>query len=64
MKSYVMCSVRVSGDYGSWQTCHEQVNGYKNDYYRGFTDREEVEDDYSVFVLKHKRKHEVANGAG
>ena len=64
MKSYVMCSVRVSGDYGSWQTCHEPMNSYKNDCYRGSKAREEIEDDYSMFMLKHERKHEVANGAG
>lgn len=46
------------------QTCHEQVNSYKNGFYRGFKTRGEVEDDYSMFVLKYKSNHEVGKGVG
>ena len=45
------------------QTCHEQVNGYKNFCFRGFETREEVDNDYSKFVVKEKSEHGVGKGA-
>ena len=59
---YVLCW--VPGDHGSWQTCHEQVNGYNNFCFRGFETREEAEDDYSKLVLREKSNHEAGKGAG
>lgn len=40
------------------------MNGYKNSCDRGFETREEVDDDYSKFVVKEKSRHGVGKGAG
>lgn len=57
MKWYVVYSGRVSRTQSSFQTCHEQVNGYKNNCYRGFKTRDGAEDDYSKFIVKLKIDH-------
>ena len=64
MKWYVVYSGRYPGVYNSWQACHEQVIPYKYSCYKGFNTREEAEDDYSKYVLREKRNHEVGKGAG
>lgn len=63
MKWYVVYSGRVSRTQSSFQTCHEQVNGYKNNCYRGFKTRDGAEDDYSKFIVKLKINHVVGKGA-
>ena len=43
---------------------HEQVNHYKDNFYKDFNTREETEDDYSQYLIKEKRNHKVGKGAG
>ena len=41
-----------------------KVVGYKGSCFTGLNIREEAEDDYSKYVLKKMRKHEVIKGVG
>jgi viroplasmin and RNaseH domain-containing protein len=36
--------------YGSWRIYQEQVNGYSNNNYRGYTTLEEAEAEYHGFL--------------
>ena len=51
---YVVHRGKVPGVYSSWEECQKQVNGYRNNSYKGFKTRKEAEDYYN---------HEVGNDA-
>ena len=35
------------GVYDSWKKCNEQVDGYKNNYYKGYKTKKEAGDHYT-----------------
>jgi viroplasmin and RNaseH domain-containing protein len=36
--------------YCSWRICQAQVNGFSNNSYRGYQTREEVEEEFNLFM--------------
>jgi viroplasmin and RNaseH domain-containing protein len=51
----VVYSGRHSGVYDSWKACHEQVNRYKYNCFKGYDTREEAEHAYSKYLLQEER---------
>ena len=61
MKWYVVYSEKNPGVYDSWEKCKEEVDGYENNYYKGYKTKKEADDHYSNFVLTKNSSHEVCN---
>ena len=55
-KWYVVYVGKVPGVYTEWSECHDQVNGFKGNNFKGFKSKEEAEASYSKFVLAAETK--------
>ena len=50
MAWYVVYRGRVPGVYSTWARCNAQVTGFKNNSYKSFPNKEEVEASYLEFM--------------
>lgn len=55
-KTYVVFHGLTPGIYSSWESCREQVSGYKSAVFRSFVSREEAQEAYSRHL---HTKHET-----
>ena len=53
-KWYVVYIGRVPGVYTEWSECHDQVNGFSGNDYKGFKSKKEAEASY----LEHLRRRD------
>ncbi|KAE8772088.1 hypothetical protein D1007_55962 [Hordeum vulgare] len=54
---YVVYTGKNHGIYDSWEICKEQVNGYKNSWYKGYKTKKEVVGHYANYIRREAGGH-------